>query len=154
MTVSRDGENISDGEKVIISVYDGDEQNSIVLNESEIFAKDKNAVVRIPSKLASGKYGIKITLSDENVCYESYSAGEVIIVNSKTPGAAANVEMKNFGDDKLKITVDTVEENFDGYMVEVYEDEKLADTGLYFKRDEEIIVGEMYINSRTDKGGR
>lgn len=144
MAVNWDGENISDSAKIIVSVSDGTEENDIVLNEAEISAKAKSANLNIPSELASGEYSVKITLSDENVCFDSYNAGKVTITNSKAPGAADSVTIDNCGDDKLKINVATAEENFDGYIVEVYEDGKLADTGLYFAKGEEIIVGGQY----------
>ncbi len=145
LTVDWDGENISDSAKIIISIYDGEYQNEIILNENDIPAKSKTAVVTIPDKTSSGEYTVKITLSDEDKCFSNYYVDKKItFVNSFAPGAAENVNIKNCGDDKLKVTVDTKEKDFDGYLVEIYENGKLYETGLYFDKDEEIIVGGRY----------
>lgn len=154
MSVKWDGENINDSAKIIVSVSDGDEQNAIILNESEISAKSKSADVNIPNKIASGEYSVKVTLSDENTCFNSYDAGKVMIKNESAPNSAEDVVIENCGDDKLKITVGTNEENFDGYLVEVYEDGKLADTGLYFAKDEAIIIGGRYEMPVLDEYGK
>lgn len=153
LNVRWDGENISDSAKIIISATDDNGQNSIVLNETEISAKAKSTDIAIPDKMASGEYGIKIVLSDENISYNSFDAGKVTITNNNAPKAAENVTIENCGDDKLKISADTSEENFDGYLVEVYEDGKLADTGLYFAKGEEIIVGGRYEMPVMDENG-
>ncbi len=153
LTVSWSGNNLSDSAKIIISATDSTDSNSVVLNENEISAKSGSATVLIPEKLASGEYNINITLSDENTCFDKYSAGTVSIVNTKAPLAATDVKISNCGDDRLKITVDSPEQDFDGYLVEVYEDGVLADTGLYFGRDEEITVGGRYDVPITDEYG-
>ncbi len=153
LTVNWDGENISDSAKIIVSASDGDSRNDIVLNETEISAKAKSADIQISDKIPSGEYIIKLTLSDENVCYDSYHANKVTITNPKAPGGIEGVTIENCGDDKLKINVLTDAESFDGYLVEVYEDGRLADTGLYFKKGEEIIVGGQYEIPVLDEDG-
>ena len=152
LTVNWDGE-FSDSAKIVISMTDGDEDNAVILNENEISAKSKTATVAIPDKTPSGKYKIKLTLSDEEKCFESYDAGTVEAINGLAPSAPENVLMENCGDDKLKITVNTNEKNFDGYLIEVYEDGKLINTGLYFDKDEEITVGGKYDMPVFDKDG-
>ena len=154
LAVKWDGENISNNAKIIISAFDSDSQNDIVLNETEISAKSKSADIQIPDKMSSGEYSIKVTLSDENTCYDSYDAGKVIITNRNAPGAADSVAIENYGDDKLKVTVSTTEENFDGYLVEIFENGTLADTGLYFGKGEEIIVGGQYEMPVMDENGK
>lgn len=154
LTVKWSGENLNDTAKIIISASDGDSENDIVLNESEISAKSSDhADIAIPEKMPSGQYRIKVTLSDEGTCYESYDAGTVSITNSRAPKAADDVSIENCGDDKLKITVAASEQNFDGYLVEIFEDGALADTGLYFKKGEEIIVGGRYEMPVFDENG-
>lgn len=154
LSVKWDGENISDSAKIIVSASDSGSQNDIVLNETEISAKSKSADIQIPDKMSSGEYSIKVTLSDENVCFDSYDAGKVLITNSKAPGDPDSVAIENCGDDKLKVTVSTTEENFDGYLVEIFEDGKLADTGLYFRKGEEITVGGQYEMPVMDENGK
>ena len=144
LKVNWNGENISDSAKIIVSATDDGEENSIVLNETEISAKSKEADIPIPDKIPGGEYNIKIILSDENILYESFDAGKVTLTNSSAPKACENVTIENCGNDKLKINVTASDENFDGYLVEVYEDGKIADTGLYFAKGEEIIVGGRY----------
>ncbi len=153
LMVNWNGENLSDRAKIIVSVSDGDAENGIVLNDREILANEKTAVLPIPEQLASGTYKVSLTLSDENICYDSYDAGAVTVLNRRAPGTIERVGMENCGDDKLKITVDTGEEKFDGYLVEVYEDGALADTGLYFAKGEEIIVGGRYEMPLLDDQG-
>lgn len=151
--VEWNGENISDSAKIIIRATDGNDENGIILNEKEISAKALSADVAIPDRLSSGEYSILVTLTDENTTYQSYNAGTVTIVNSKAPAAANDVTIENCGDDKLKINVATSETNFDGYLVEVYENGTLADTGLYFEKGEEIIVGGRYEMPVLDENG-
>lgn len=155
LAVSRaDGKNISDTAKIIVSASDGSDEGGVVLNETEISAKTKNAKVAIPDKMASGEYSIKLTLSDEDICFEEYDAGKVTIVNPKAPGSAEEVVMENCGDDKLKISVKTKTDDFDGFMVEVLEDGKPAEVGLYFGKDEEIVVGGRYDVPVMDENGQ
>ena len=144
LNVSWDGENIGENAKIIVSATDGTDENSIVLNTSEIFAKDKNASITLPGKMPSGNYKVKITLSDEDICYDTYDAGNISVTNANAPTAPKSVSMENCGDDKLKITVDTEDDNFDGYLVEIFENGKLYNTGLYFDKNDEIIVGGRY----------
>lgn len=152
--VNWDGKNISDTAKIIVSASDGSDEGGVVLNETEISAKTKNAKVAIPDKMASGEYSIKLTLSDEDICFEEYDAGKVTIVNPKAPGSAEEVVMENCGDDKLKISVKTKTDDFDGFMVEVLEDGKPAEVGLYFGKDEEIVVGGRYDVPVMDENGQ
>ena len=154
LSVKWDGENISDSAKIFISAADGDGHSGIILNESEISAKSQSAEIKIPDKMPSGEYEVKITISDENTLYESFNAGKITVANSNAPKAAENVKIENCGNDKLKVNVEKTEENFDGYLVEVYEGERLADAGLYFNRDEEIIIGGRYDMPVLDKDGK
>ena len=147
------GENISDNARIIVRATDGNDENGIILNEKEISAKSKSADIVIPDRLSSGEYNIRVTLTDENKSYQSYDAGRVSISNNKAPNAADSVTIENCGDDKLKINVATSETNFDGYLVEVYENGTLADTGLYFEKGEEIIVGGRYEMPVLDENG-
>ncbi len=144
LKVAWEGENIKDSAEVIVSATDGTKENSVILSETKLWAKDKKADIALSDKMPSGEYKITVTLSDEGVTYDDYDAGTVKIENGNAPGDIQGVTMTNFGDDKLKITVNTEETGFDGYLVEVYEDGKLADTGLWFDRDEDIIVGGSY----------
>lgn len=155
LTAAWDGKNMSDTAEIIITATDSDERNSIILNETKIPAGAKSASAVLPEKMASGDYKIRLTLSDEGTCYDSYDAGTVTVTNDKAPNRAAeSVAIENCGDDKLKITVVSDEKDFDGYIVEMYEDGKLAETGLYFDRDEEIIVGGRYEMPLMDKDGK
>lgn len=154
INIEWDGENISDTAKIIISATDGNEQNSIVLNNTEILAASKMANVPIPEKMSSGEYNIIITLSDEDTVYESFNVGKVNITNINAPSACKNAAIQNCGNGKLKINVDANDDDFDGYLVEVYEGDTLADTGLYFKKGEEIIVGGQYEMPVLDENGK
>lgn len=155
LKLSWDGENLSDSAKIIVTASEGGDLEDVVLNEKEIFAKDKSAEVKIPDELASGEYTITLTLSDEDVCSDSYRAGNITVINTKAPDAPPqSVSAENFGDCKLKVTVNTKDKNFDGYLVEVYEDGALADTGLYFDKDKEIIVGGRYEMPVLDEQGK
>lgn len=154
LSVTWDGDNISDSAEIIISATDGNDENNIVLNEDIIKASSGSADIVIPEKMASGEYRIKVTMSDENISYDTYDAGNVLITNNQAPEAAQSIAIENCGDDKLKVTVVTDEENFAGYLVEVYEDGKLVDTGgLYFAKGEEIIVGGRYEMPVMDENG-
>lgn len=145
LEVSWSGSNIGDNARIIVLLCDGGNiDDGIILNENEIFAKAGGASVKIPEKTASGEYTVRVTLSDEGTCFATYDAGKVTVANAKAPGGIDSVVMTNCGDDKLEISVNTAEKDFDGYLVEVYEDGKLADTGLYFKKGERIIVGGRY----------
>lgn len=116
----------------------------LVLNEKEISAKCETADLAIPERLASGEYSVKISLSDEETAFGSIDAGKITVANVKAPQGCESVSIENCGNDMLRIAADASETNFDGYMVEVYEDGKLADTGLFFKKGEEILVGGRY----------
>lgn len=144
LTVNWNGENITDTAKIIVSVTDGSENGDVVLNEKEISANAKTADLAIPERLASGEYSVKISLSDEETAFGSIDAGKITVANLKAPQGCERVSIENCGNDMLRIAADASETNFDGYMVEVYEDGKLADTGLFFKKGEEILVGGRY----------
>lgn len=145
LKVDWSGNNLSDSAKIIVSICDGESLDGIVLNENEISAKAGGADLRIPEKTPSGEYTVRITLSDEGVCFTSYDVGKkVTITDPKAPGNITEVKIANCGDDKLEVTVSTGETEFDGYLVEVYEEGTLADTGLFFKKGERIIVGGRY----------
>ncbi|NMA94047.1 MAG: hypothetical protein GX975_05240, partial [Clostridiales bacterium] len=155
--------NVSDNAKIIVSATDGKEENTIVLNDQDIKANaiPAAASIPIPEKMASGNYKITVTLSEENLVHHSIDAGTVTIINSKAPAAADNVTMTNCGDNMLKISVGTNQQNFSGYMVEVYEKfadgkELLVDAGKYFGKDEEIIVGGRFNMPvmKTDADGK
>ena len=154
LTVNWNGTNITDTAKIIVSVTDGSENGDVVLNEKEISANAKTADIAIPEKLASGEYSVKISLSDEETAFSSIDAGKITVANAKAPQGCESVLIENCGNDMLRITANTNETNFDGYMVEVYEDGKLADAGLYFKKGEEIIVGGRYEMPVMDEDGK
>ena len=154
LTVNWNGTNITDTAKIIVSVSDGGENGDVVLNEKEISANAKTADIAIPEKLASGEYSVKISLSDEETAFSSIDAGKITVANAKAPQGCESVLIENCGNDMLKITANTNETSFDGYMVEVYEDGKLADAGLYFKKGEEIIVGGRYEMPVMDEDGK
>lgn len=153
LNVTWNGEGISDTATVVISAHEGNKDNSIILNPRVIKANEYSAAITIPEKMSSGEYNIVIALSEENVSYDTYDAGKVTITNSKAPGAPDSATMENCGNDKLRINVATAQDNFDGYLVEVYEDGLLADTGLYFAKGEEIIVGGRYMMPVLDADG-
>ena len=153
LIVKWDGVNITDSAKIIVSATDSGVQNEIVLNENEISAKAKSAVIKIPDKMPSGDYVIKVTLSDEDTAYNSLYTEKVAISDPNAPNGAESVTIENCGDDKLKINVVTNDGNFDGYLVEVYEGASVAETGLYFEKGEDIIVGGRYAMPVLDKDG-
>jgi hypothetical protein len=148
LSVNWTGENISDTAKIIVSVSDIPDGDGIILNTGEIPAKYSGekgaALLALPKRLASGEYYVTVTLSDEGVCFEKYDAGKVTVVNSKAPGAPKGVTLANTGNDKLKVNITPPEGDFHGYFIDVYEDGVLADAGLYFEQDEEIIIGGRY----------
>lgn len=153
LTVNWDGTNISDSAKIIIKAADDGDDSGVILNETEIMASAKTATVTIPEQLSSGEYSITVILSDEGILYESFDAGKVTVTNANAPAAATGVTIENCGDDKLRITAASGDEDFDGYLVEVYEDGTLADSGLYFEKGEEIIVGGRYEMPVMDDNG-
>jgi hypothetical protein len=148
LTVNWTGENISDTAKIIVSVSDIPGEDGIILNPADIPAKyagaGGTAVVTIPERMSSGTYYVTVTLSDEGVCFEKYNAGAVTVMNSKAPGVPPNVTLANAGNDKLKVNITPPEGDFDGYFIDVYADGALAEAGLYFAKDEEIIIGGRY----------
>ncbi|MCQ1530283.1 S-layer homology domain-containing protein [Lutispora saccharofermentans] len=151
LTVNWTGENISDTAKIIVSISDIEGQDGVILNTVDIFAKytgDKGeAVLNIPSEMAGGKYYVTLTLSDEEKCFEKYEAGSVNVTNSKAPGAPISVVLSNAGNDKLKADItpaDPGDAKLKGYFIDVYEDGTLVDAGLYFDKDDDILIGGRY----------
>lgn len=156
------GTGLSDNAKIIVSASDGKEENTIILNEQDIKASAGSAEIALSEKMASGKYKITVTLSEENLVHHSIDAGEVEITNSNAPQAADRVTIANCGDNMLKVSVDTNQTDFSGYMVEIYEEDPntgnamLVDAGKYFGKDEEILVGGRFNLPvmKTDEDGK
>lgn len=156
LTVNWTGENISDTAKIIVSISDIEGQDGVILNTDDILAKNSNATVDIPESMSSGEYYVTITLSDEEKCYERYDAGEINITNNKAPDPPKTVTVSNAGDDMLRVNIVPADNNnnLKGYFIDVYGDNVLADAGLYFDKEEEILIGGRYSMPIMDENGK
>ncbi len=151
LNVSWTGKNISDTAKIIVSISDIEGQDGVILNTVDIPAKyteaEGSAVLTIPGETAGGEYYVTLTLSDEEKCFEKYEAGSVTVTNSQAPAAPVSVVLSNAGNDKLKADItpaDPSDARFKGYFIDVYEEGALADAGLYFDKDADILIGGRY----------
>jgi hypothetical protein len=151
LNVSWTGKNISDTAKIIVSISDIEGQDGVILNTVDIPAKyteaEGSAVLTIPGETAGGEYYVTLTLSDEEKCFEKYEADSVTVTNSQAPAAPVSVVLSNAGNDKLKADItpaDPSDARFKGYFIDVYEEGALADAGLYFDKDADILIGGRY----------
>ena len=147
LTVNWTGEHLSDTAKIIVSISDIPGEDGVILNTADIpagySAEKGTAVVSVPERLASGTYNVIVTLSDEGKCFEKYNAGTITVSNAKAPAAPKSVTLANAGNDKLRVTVTPPDDetNLQGYFVDVYENETLVDTALYFDKDADMLIG-------------
>jgi|LSQX01.2.fsa_nt_gb hypothetical protein len=143
-------ENVSDKAVVSVSVSDEESEDGILLAKN-ISAKDGTAEINIPDTIASGTYNVTIILQDEEQCYNSYSAGGVGITDAKAPTAPAAASLSNAGNNKLLLTVadDFDKDLLEGYYVDVYENGKLIEAGMYFEK-EQVKNGRALIGGRYD----
>lgn len=158
LTVGWTGENISD--TAVINVTLSDEKNgSGIIVASTIAAKGKTSEnITLPSTLAAGNYYVTLSLSDEGKSFDSYTVDTpVAVTNINAPAAPKSVTLANAGNDKMKVTItpDDNDNKLEGYFVDVYEDGKLIDAGLYWAKDDmdNIIIGGRYdVPYVNDKG--
>ena len=91
--------------------------------------------VTIPDSLPSGNYYVNVTIVEEGKNYSTLQSKDPIShKNSKAPGSVDNVQLDNCGNNKLevKITDNFTDPKLAGYYVDVYEDDELIESGLYF----------------------
>lgn len=158
LNVSWIGENLTDSAEILVYASETAEERGLLLNQTHIPAKYKgskgSAAIPVPDTLSSGQYSIKVVLSDENVCFEPHEAGTVTVTNAKAPNAAQSVTVKNAGSGKLEVLPKVSSSaKFDGYLLDVYADGELIDAGLYFGKDEQILIGGLYDMPVYDENG-
>lgn len=160
LTVNWTGENLSDTVKIIVSISDIKGQDGVILNTVDIPAKYSGGAgtvaLTIPSGMAAGKYNVTLTLSDEEKCFAKYEAGSVTVTNNKAPEAPKAVVLENAGNDKLRVKVtpsNADDTKLKGYFIDVYEGSTLSDAGLYFDKDEDILIGGRYDVPVMDSSG-
>ena len=107
--------------------------------------------VTIPDSLPGGDYYVNVTIIEEGKTYSTLqSKAPISHENSKAPGSVENVQLENCGNNKLevKITDDFTDEKVAGYYVDVYEDNELKESGLYFTKEQakngELRIGGSY----------
>lgn len=107
--------------------------------------------VTIPDSLPSGNYYVNVTIIEEGKTYSTLqSKDQISHENSKAPGSVEKVQLENCGNNKLevKITDDFTDAKVDGYYVDVYEDNELKESGLYFTKEQakngELRIGGSY----------
>lgn len=142
-------ENISD--KAVVSVSISDEQGDAgILLADKIKATDNGIEIVLPGTIASGLYCVTLILNDEEKCYASYQAGQVQITDIKAPTTPNGVSLTNAGSNKLRVSVadDFTKVNLEGYYVDVYEEGKLIEAGLYSSKAQmeaqEALIGGRY----------
>lgn len=148
LNVGWTAEDVSDKAVVSISVSDVEGEAGILLTKN-IPAESGTAAIDIPNTVASGKYYVTVVLQDEEKCYNSYSAGIVDITDLKAPTAPSGAALSNAGNNKLLITVtdDFEKALLEGYYVDVYEDGKLIEAGIFFGK-EQVKNGQALIGGR------
>ncbi|MEA4961163.1 S-layer homology domain-containing protein [Lutispora sp.] len=158
LAVNWTGENISDTANIIVSVSDMEGQDGVILNTDEIWAKDGAATLTIPDKMASGTYYVTLTLSDEEKCFEKYRVEvPITVTNSLAPDTPTSVTLSNAGDDKFRVNItpaDPEDVNLKGYFIDVYEGDTMVDSGLYFDKDDDILIGGRYEMPVMDEDGK
>lgn len=107
--------------------------------------------VTIPDSLPSGNYYVNVTIVEEGKTYSTLQSKDPIShKNSKAPGSVDNVQLDNCGNNKLevKITDNFTDPKLAGYYVDVYEDDELIESGLYFTKEQaengELRIGGSY----------
>lgn len=150
LNVNWTAENASDKAVVSVSISDEEGEAGILL-ANNISAGTGTAAIDIPNTVASGTYYVTVVLQDEDKCYNSYGAGSVTITDVKAPAVPTGASLSNAGNNKLLITVmdDFEKELLEGYYVDVYEDGKLIEAGIYFSR-EQVRDGQALIGGRYD----
>lgn len=156
------GENLSSTAKIKVSVSDEQDNDGIILAEN-ILANDLSAEIIIPETIASGNYTVSLTLVDEEKCYETYPAGNIVITDAKAPTAPMGVSLFNIGNNKLSVIINDSfdKEKLEGYYIDIYEEGKLIEAGVYYDKDQakegEILIGGQYdmpvMEKYTDKDG-
>ncbi len=152
LTVNWTGENISDTANIIVSISDMEGQDGVILNTVDIPAKydgeKGTATLTIPAEMASGTYYVTLTLSDEEKCFEKYRVEvPIAVTNSLAPAAPTSVTLSNAGDDKLKVDItpaNAEDDKLKGYFLDVYKGDTMVDSGLYFDKDDDILIGGRY----------
>ncbi len=149
LNVSWTAENVSDKAVVSVSVTDEVGDAGILLAK-DIPAKSAAVEIHIPDTVASGTYNVTVVLQDEDKCYNSYSAGSVDITDVKAPTAPTGASLSNAGNNKLLITVadDFDKTLLEGYYMDVYEDGKLIEAGVFFGKEQvknsQALIGGRY----------
>jgi hypothetical protein len=158
LTVTWSGANVTD--TAVINVTLSEEKGGAgVVVASGIDAKTRTSeVITLPETLAAGDYYVTLSLSDEGKSFDTYRvSAPVAVTNAKAPAAPTSVGLANAGNDKLKITVSPAENetNLDGYFIDVYEDGKLIDAGLYYAKEDadSILIGGRYDVPDVDEEG-
>ncbi|GEM_PF-662211 len=152
------GENISDTAVINVTLSDGKDNSGIIVAKG-IAAKGKTSeTITLPPTLAAGNYYVTLSLSDEGKSFDAYTIDlPVTVTNINAPAAPQSVKLANAGNDKMKVTItpNKNEDKLEGYFVDVYEDGKLIDAGLYWAKDDidNILIGGRYdVPYVNDKG--
>jgi len=133
-------------------------QDGVILNTVDIPAKKGTANLTIPAEMASGTYYVTLTLSDEEKCFEKYKVEvPITVTNSLAPAEPISVALSNAGDDKFRVNItpaDPGDAKLKGYFIDVYEGDTMVDAGLYFDKDDDILIGGRYEMPVMDKDGK
>ncbi len=154
LDVTWNAENVTENTSLHISLSEEQgETADVLLAEITDTAtiRSGSSSIAIPDSVPSGNYYVNAVIIEESKTYQSVQSKDpVVIVNAKAPEAADSVVLENCGNNKLnvKITDDFDDTKLAGYYIDVYEGEKLKDSGLYFTKEQakngEIMIGGTY----------
>lgn len=154
LNVSWNAQNATEDTKLHITLSEeAGEKADVIL--AELSGQDKITAgtvdVTIPDSLPSGNYYVNVTIIEEGKTYSTLqSKSPISHENSKAPESVEEVKLENCGNNKLevKITDDFTDEKVGGYYVDVYEDNELKESGLYFTKEQakngELRIGGSY----------
>ena len=143
------------GAKVDMYITSDKQQTGLKLNTSTVDATVQQIKGQIPDEMQTGKYYVRLVLQKEGEVYQSYFAqqsGKDFMINYKNvnaPSEPKSTTLTNAGNNMLKINVVAQDENYDGYIVDIYEKQGSSWnlTGVSnqeFTKNEAILVGGQF----------
>lgn len=135
-------------------------ENSVLLYRTDSFTNGGTITIPLPENFETGVYNLRIIAEDDNANYYSEITKEISYINTKQPAAPTLTNVSNAGDYKVSFNVSDDNDEYEGYIVNVYDHEGNVVpglSGLTFEKDEiednTITVGGHYeyVDEETGK---
>ncbi len=104
--------------------------NSILLYRTDEFTDGGTITFPLPENFETGVYNLRIIAEDDNANYYSEITKEISYINTKQPAAPTLTNVSNAGDYKVSFNVSEDSDEFEGYIVNVYDHEGNVVPGL------------------------